>query len=210
MFREDQPFGKVVSALFDQFFLSMCFCISSFPVFTAGAAAVAMYEVQYALREGRSGNLAKDYFFAFRRNFKKGCQAFLVILALVILAVGGCYGALAMGFLAYMPARILAAVVLAVLGFTICWMLPLLARFDQKLLTTLYNAYRIGLENLLYSLLLLALNMAFPVLFLVVPQFLLGGYLFMLLFFSPGVSTMLSGRIVLWVLAKKYQTDGQG
>lgn len=201
MLKPDTPIGQVLTWACNLLLLSLLYLVFSLPVFTAGAAAIALYEMVYAVREGRDGILFKDYFLAFCRNFKKGL-GMLVVYAAAALLIGSITGTL--GLLGA-PVKPVLAILIAVVGGIVCWALALTGRYEQKLGTTVYNAYVIAIHNLPVTLLLSILNFGpIALLFLLLPTDILRWYIFALMFFIPAGCAFLTAEIVLRVLKKQY------
>ena len=196
MFRADKPLGRIFSFVLDQFILNSLFLLCSMPVITLGAAAIALYEQEYAVWEGRDSQLIRSYLRSVLRNFLKG----LALLGIgVILTVAG-LGIWSSLILLGMPARLMAAVVLAVVGGIFLWFLGLTGRYEQKTGIAFRNAFTLAIQKLPATLLLAVLNLGYPALFLVMPETFLSGYLFVLLFFFWAAAAWLSAGLLLKVL----------
>ena len=205
MFRPNSPIGQVLSWVYNLLILSVLYLVFSLPVFTVGAAAIALYEGVYAVRESREGSIFKDFFEAFRRNFRKGL-GMLLFYAVEILLIGGIGGAL---ILVKVPVWLALLLPLAVVGGTGCWAVALTGRFEQKLGVTVRNAYLIGIPNLPVTLLLSLINFGIPALVWLLPQEFLRWYLFLLLFFCPAGCAFLTADVVLRVLKKQYPEQSE-
>lgn len=200
MLRPESPIGQALTWACNLLLLSLLYLVFSLPVFTVGAAAITLYEEVFAVREGRDGILIKDYFDAFRRNFRKG-MGMLAVYAAAVLLIGGVTGALILVGMAVRPAVLIS---LAVIGGLVCWVPILAGRYEQKLGITVRNSYLIGIRNLPLTLLLALLNFGLPALIWLMPEDLLRWYLFLLLFFLPAGCAFLSAELVLRVLKKQY------
>lgn len=200
MLRPESPIGQALTWACNLLLLSLLYLVFSLPVFTVGAAAITLYEEVFAVREGRDGILIKDYYDAFRRNFRKG-MGMLAVYAVSILLIGGITGALILVGMAVRPAVLIS---LAVIGGLACWVPILAGRYEQKLSITVRNSYLIGIRNLPLTLLLALLHFGLPALIWLLPEDLLRWYLFLLLFFIPAGAAFVSAELVLRVLKKQY------
>ena len=200
MLRPDTPIGQFLTWVCNLLLLSLLFLVFSLPVFTVGASVLALYETVYMVRDGRDGVLIKDFFDAFRRNFRKGL-GMLAVYAVAALLIGGIAGAL---ILLGAPVRPAVLGTLAVIGGLVCWVPALAGRYEQTLPITVRNAYLIGLRNLPLSLLLALLHFGLPTLVWVLPEELLRWYLFLLLFFVPALCAFATAALVLRVLKQQY------
>lgn len=196
MFRADKPLGRILSVVLDQFILNLLFLICSMPVITLGAAAIALYEQEYAIWEGRDHQLIRSYLRSLFRNFGKGLA--LLGIGVLITAVGlGIWSSL---ILVGLPAAFSAALVAGIVGGIFLWFLGLTGRYEQKTAITFRNAFTLAIQKFPVTLALALLNLGYPALFLVMPEGLLSGYLFFLLFFYWAAAPWLSAGLLLKVL----------
>lgn len=87
IFSMDNPLWRAIGRLVDLVWINILTLVCALPVFTAGAAFTAMYDVLLRMAEDKGGALAPRYFRAFRRNFAPATKLWLI--ALVALAVYG-------------------------------------------------------------------------------------------------------------------------
>ena len=77
-------FGYIV----DVIYIGILWLICCLPIFTIGPASTAMYYAMVkSVRHGR-GHVSREFFGAFRRNFKAATLAWLVFLFLILLWLG--------------------------------------------------------------------------------------------------------------------------
>lgn len=172
------PFVETINMLFNFFILNLVFLITCLPVITIGAALSSLYYVVIKETKGEAGYLVRPYLREFRRNFKNGTIAFLILTAI---------GALLLFNLLFWPVQgnpfsyavtgvlaVIAVVWLAVSHYTY----PLIGRFVNTPLRSVRNAWGLALRNLkkTFWMLLIDVGMAgfylfFPlkVVLLVVP-----------------------------------------
>ena len=80
IFGFDGGYVSVMSGLFDILILSLLWLLCSFPVFTAGASCSALYHtVVRSVKEGK-GYAVKEFFRAFRRDFRQSLLPWMGIL----------------------------------------------------------------------------------------------------------------------------------
>jgi hypothetical protein len=203
LFHPDKPVGKILSVVFDQLILSILFLLCSLPIFTAPAAGIALYEIQFAIDEFRDTNLILEFFCRFVRNLKTGLKVFLIFLIALVVSVGVCASAM---MLSISLKWIIIGLVL-IIGSVGCWLMPLLARYDQKFAVTLRNAYLLALQKLPVTLFMAVITMGYPLLALILPQELFSGYLFILIFFFPGLSTFISSKLFLRAIDRLSESN---
>ena len=132
-FNPEKGIWAWLSTLVDICGLSILWTFLCLPVVTAGPATAALYYTVVKCVRGRESGAFGYYFRSFRQNFKTGLLAGLIVLPLALLLLGGhfivrWYGTRLGGgayvlYVAYYFALVLPAGVL-------CWLFPLLGRFD--------------------------------------------------------------------------------
>ena len=140
LFSPDSEFMLAMERVFDLLLLNVLFLLTSLPVVTIGASATALYTVCFRFDTEREGSVWKDYFRAFRENFRQSTLLWLVI-ALFALTSGvnvilfrGMTGVLSWLFL---PCSVL--LVIAVLMGSCLF--PLLSQFSNDSRTAMKNAF---------------------------------------------------------------------
>ena len=124
-----------LSTMVDVFGLSIFWACLCLPVVTIGPATAALYYTVVKCVRGREGGAFGYFFRSFLQNFKVGLLAGLIAIPLALLLFGGHYivrwygtrlgGGAYVLYVAYYFALILPAGVL-------CWLFPLLGRFDYR------------------------------------------------------------------------------
>lgn len=167
----DNPFFRGIGKLVDCIFVSLLWFVCSIPVVTIGASTTAMYyTVQKSIRRGQ-GYVSKEFFHAFKDNFKQATAVWLIWLVLAAFlgidayimwhyaAAGHAVGSLYYLFLVF-------------LMFLVMWatyLFPYIARFENKTTVILKNAALIAIGNLGWTLVLFVLTVVFAVITFVVP-----------------------------------------
>lgn len=186
MFSPDSHFMRFMSRLADLMLLNILFLITSLPIVTIGASSTALYTVCFRMDTVREGRLTRDYFRAFRAEFKQSTLLWLVM----VLCFSGCTASTALfsrlaGPLRYalLPCAALAFISLMMLTYVF----PLQSQFENSLRDTLKNAMVLSIAHLPRSILIAGIT-AFPaaLLFLDPVLFLQTGFLWVALYFSAG------------------------
>ena len=133
----DNPVMRALTAAADLLLLTLLTLLCSLPVFTLGAALAALADGCIHLAREREGtSIVRDYFRAFRLNFKKGTLLGLLLLAAAALLLFDYLAALA-----YVPPLRLGIAAIAVLVLALAvYAFALLARYENSLGATLKNA----------------------------------------------------------------------
>lgn len=132
-FNPEKGIWAWLSALVDMVGLSVLWIFLCLPAVTIGPATAALYYAVVKCVRGRESGAFGAYLRSFRTNFKVGVRASLVVIPLFLLLLGGyrivCWYGTRLGgmayilYVAYYFALVLPAGVL-------CWLFPLLGRFD--------------------------------------------------------------------------------
>jgi len=156
-----QRIGTVILCGFFWFLLCL-------PVVTAGAATTAMYRIMFHLREDKTSTI-KEYFRAFRDDFRKSTVLFLldfVCFALLALFFAFIYYKVQTGILMYLLVGIL-LLFLIVWLFTFSLVFPLTAYFENTVGNTLKNGLFMAFGYRRHSIPVVALGVL-PIAFCIV------------------------------------------
>ena len=155
MYQEQHIIIRILTHIFDFILLNILWLLTSIPVVTLGAATAALYSVLLSAAEKKEGYIVRDYWKAFRRNFK---QSTIVWLFLLFLGVCLWFDLMLVytlpGILRQIGAVILGAVFIFYLMECI-FVFPLIAKFENSTRNMLKNALLIPASRLPYALLIL-------------------------------------------------------
>lgn len=158
-FSMDNPIFVFIGKAVDVIFLGILWLVLCLPIVTAGPASAALYYVMIKNVRRERGMLFKEFFGAFKENFKQG--ALLTLILVLYCAVGGaCVYAAHLMYMndavgAIYPA--LSAGIFAIpLVIALPWLFPLLSRFNANIKTLIKGAFVFGISNLLSTLVLAA------------------------------------------------------
>lgn len=82
LFDVNNPFWQFLNKMADQFLLSLLWFLCSIPLITVGASTAAFITASMKLYKNEDGNLAHDFFSAFRANFRRATLLGLIQLLL--------------------------------------------------------------------------------------------------------------------------------
>lgn len=140
------------------FLCNLMFCLLSIPVFTAGAALAALYVCMQAILEDDEDDvIIKQYFTAFRENFRQAtviwmlCISVFIFLGIYYLTISGMTG---MAGKMYRISFFLMCI-LFLCGFQ--YLFPMQARYRNTVKNTLKNAWLLSIAALPWTLLSIAL-----------------------------------------------------
>lgn len=149
-FSINSKFYQIMSKIADMMILSILWIITSLPLLTIGTASTALYYCTVKVIREDQGSLVKEYFRAFKSNFKQSFFISLIAATLCVLGtlVGSAVYAITKSgetltgiYFAY----------LVLLGLGIAWLhyvIAYIARFQAPIKTILKNSLLICLMNL--------------------------------------------------------------
>ena len=146
LFSIESPFFHWLSKLADRMILNILFVISSIPVITIGAATTALYSVTGRI-DRDEGHVWKDYWSAFRSNFKQATVIWVVLLVSGLLVGFGVLFYVKTNQSGSVLGTLIVAVLLFLWAVTFAWAFPLQSRFENTIRNTLKNALLFGLMN---------------------------------------------------------------
>lgn len=153
----DNRFMSGFTKVVDTLVLSILWLVCSLPVFTLGAASAAVYYAFHkTIRQDRSYPV-KEFFKAFRSNFKQATAAWMILFAFIAASVFACFCLLKL-WQSLPAAGVLLAMGTVMILFAVVWCIyifPYLSRFENTLLNAAKNSAILAISNLLWSVLLL-------------------------------------------------------
>lgn len=79
----DSKLMNFILLIIESLFLNIVFMICCLPIFTIGAAVTALYSVSFKRVDNREGYLWREFFRAFKRNFRISIMGFLFYLVVI-------------------------------------------------------------------------------------------------------------------------------
>lgn len=192
MFNIESPFFQWLSKFADRIILNILYVITCMPVVTIGASTAALYNVSGRI-DRDEGHVWRDYWKAFRSNFKQA-----TVLWIVLLMSGMVIG---FGMLFYLRSNqsgsMIGILIVALLFFlwaaTSAWVFPLQSRFENSVQNTLKNSLIFGLLYFPRSIVVAVINLFPLVVFLFFPTvFLYLTFIWLMAWFSVAASINLS------------------
>lgn len=120
----------VFSKISDFLLLNFLFLITSIPIVTLGASLTALYAVNLKMVKGEESYIYRDYFRAFKRNFKQGIPAFLLFAAAFTLLGMNIWISYQAPGLFFLVLRALSTIFMVCIFICMKYYFPILARFD--------------------------------------------------------------------------------
>lgn len=181
-FDPDSGIMTTLSNMADLVIANILWVLTSIPIVTIGASTSALYSVVRTPGEKRySASVFKNYFRAFRRNFKTATAAFLILLPPAVLVAINIllvvFGLLEDSIVAY----VICGISILLFLFTWSYVFPLIAHFENTAFKSVVNALVLSVMHLPTTVAVTVLNL--------IP-------LIVLLFFT----NFFFNFIVLWIL----------
>lgn len=206
----DNPFFKFMGQIGDIILLNVLFVITSIPIVTAGASITALYRVTLRMARGESNYPAKEYFQAWKADWKQSSKMWLFFLPTGILFA---FDFLYLGELVgNVPTLYFIAIgcVFAVWYMLFLYVFWLEARFENAIRDTMKNALLLSVKYLPYTIIMAALN-AVPVFCIIQGINMLAVALPVYFFFGFSLTARINGifvdRIFGKMIAKAEETE---
>ena len=167
LFSYDSKFSQIMLKLCCGCYLNLLWLVCSLPVFTAGAATAALYDVTLRLAREEDPPLTTRFFKAFRENFRQATTLWLILLALgILLGADGyilnhLYKSTA-GMSSVICTLGLALIIVAAIAYVIVllYVFPLVASVKNTNFAMLKNSLLIGIHYLFCTILVFAIHFA--------------------------------------------------
>lgn len=159
-FNIDSKLWKFFDYVGDLVILNLMFMLTSIPIVTIGASITAMDAVLFRLKEKRSERVAKEYFGAFKENFKNSTILWAGFLIFVVMCV------LNVNLIAQVNMQnrsillMVLGAVLALMLMTVLYSFAMFARFQNDLVTTVTKAFIIGIMSFPYTIVIFLILLA--------------------------------------------------
>lgn len=141
----DSPFVRTVNKITDLLVLNIWTILCSLPIITAGASMAAAHYVALKLRRNEEGYTTREFFKAFKQNFKKATILWLIVLFVAIVLGLDFYIIRTMKLNIPKVIQFVIAVVAALGVCTLMWLFPLQAKFENTISKTIKNAFALSM-----------------------------------------------------------------
>lgn len=153
-FSTNSKLYKFMSRLTDVLKLNFMWLIFSLPIVTIGISTIAAYTVALQMAENQEGYIAREFLRAFCENWKQGiAMSFINIICIWAVYLDfQVYNAVQENSLIFLIVGVISAYVFV---FSLLYVYPLLARYENTVMNSLKNSFRIGMKYFLRSVLLI-------------------------------------------------------
>lgn len=160
-FNYEGPIFSGLSRFADLLWLNIVFIICCIPIFTIGAATTALYYVTLKMAKDEDGYLTKSFFKSFIQNFKQGTGIWLIFVLIggILVTDITLVGRGVVGGEAYKNVILVASGVIGILMiFTLTYVFPILAQFDNTIRNTIKNAFLISIRHFPYTVMFIVIS----------------------------------------------------
>ena len=154
------PFMRLLDRVINLLWLNVIMIVFCLPVFTIGASFTAMHYVIFKMLHNEEGYIFRDFYKAFKENFKAATKIWLVLLAV------GAFLGLDIYFIykgsvtlpQYYKMGIYILFFMVLLGFV--YIFPVLSHYENTMKNTLKNSYAMAMDGFIKSIVMVALLVA--------------------------------------------------
>ena len=199
IFSYDSKFSRVVMRISHGCYLNLLWFVCSIPIVTIGASTCALYAVALKVAKDEEGDITRQFFDAFRSNFKQATQLWLILFAAGVVLGLDIYiltrlqaattGAMAIAITLALALVIVGCIALAI---ELMYVFPLVAYVENTNVAMLKNALLIGTHYLFCTICVFGIHalMAIAIIAIFTP----------LIVFGEGVCAVLSSYLLNPVL----------
>lgn len=179
----DSKFSQLLLKFCSSCYLNLLWLVCCIPIFTIGAATTALYSVTLKIARDEDPSLTKQFFRAFRENFRQATVLWMILLGFGLLLAGDGYilyhlYKTAVGPMAVIWTLMLALIIVVAIAYVIIllYVFPLVASVVNTNWAMLKNSFLIGIHYLFCTILVFAIHFAmfFVVVSVFTPMFLFG------------------------------------
>lgn len=144
-FSVESPLYKFMQSLWDILKLNFMWIFFCIPIVTIGGSTIAAFSVLLRMSEDQEGNVIKDFWKAFKENWKQGILIGLLppICFEAVFLDFQLYNAVEKGGLGILIVGCFSAYIFI---FCLIYVFPLLARYDNTVINSIKNSFRIGMK----------------------------------------------------------------
>lgn len=148
LFNINNGFFRAIGRIIDIIWLNILWFITSIPLITIGASTTALYYVSMKMIRNEEGYVSSDFFRSFKENFRQSTIIWLLcVLAAVILLCDWQYWSSKSGMF-FFAMKIVTIIISVVFLFTLSYIFPVQARFENTIKANLKNAFLLSLRHL--------------------------------------------------------------
>ena len=161
LFSFDNKFFEALGKISDIVILNFLFIISCIPIITIGASVTATYSVAMKMTKDEETYITKEFIRQFKENFKTSTIIWMIILVIGTVLVFDFYmSRLVLDEVMSKVLQFIFTMVSIVFVFTLTYVFPIIAKFENTIKNTMINSALISIQNLPYSILMIVINLS--------------------------------------------------
>ena len=197
----DSPLMIFLSNLTDIIVLNVLCFICCLPVITIGPSVTAMHYITLKIARDEEIYVLRDYFIAFKENFKQSIIAWMVFLVITAVFFVDYLILKDMGLENTKVFLMIIGAIYLLVCFTMMYVFPLMARFENSLKQTVKNAFFMSILHI-FKTVIMAVIYAIP--FVLLPLH----YNVLMVFLLVGLSGPAYFNSFIWKsIFKKYEPE---
>lgn len=156
----DHKIFQLLEKIVDCICLSVLWLVFSLPFVTIGASSTAVYYTINKVVRHERGMLFREFFGAFKKNFKQSTLVWLILVAIYCIWSLDCYMLYQMLAAGYAIGLMIAVFLVFFVAAAIwtCYLFPYMARFEDTTKTVLLNSFRIAFANIKETIFILIMT----------------------------------------------------
>ncbi len=164
IFGLDSPLIQFLNKVADLMWLNLLTLACCIPVITIGASLTSAHYVALKMKRNEEGYITKEFFKAFKMNFKQSTLIWLIIMVIAIVIGADLYimKEMDLGIPEFFQVIIMAFALLVI--FMTVWVFPVQSKFVNTIGQTMKNAFSLSVIQIPKTLLMIVLYAAPPVL----------------------------------------------
>ena len=153
----DSPLIQVLNKVADLMWLNILTLICCIPIFTAGAALTSAHYVGLKMLRNEESYITREFFKAFKMNFKQSTLIWLLILLVTAILVADYY---IMRNTETKISEVMQIIIMAIsilFLFVVVWVFPVQSKFINTIPKTLKNAFALSIIQIPKTILMIIL-----------------------------------------------------
>ena len=161
LFSFDNKFFEALGKISDIVILNFLFIISCIPIITIGASVTATYSVAMKMTKDEETYITKEFIRQFKENFKTSTIIWMIMLVIGTVLVFDFYmSRLVLDEVMSKVLQFIFTMVSIVFVFTLTYVFPIIAKFENTIKNTMINSDLISIQNLPYTILTIVINLS--------------------------------------------------
>lgn len=161
LFRYDNKFFEVLGKITDIVILNLLCIVACLPIITIGASITATYSVAMQMAKDKEPYIVKEFIKRFKENFKASTIVWTVMLIIGGVLLFDFYiSRLVLNESISKALQLVFTMISIIYIFTLTYVFPMISKFENTIKNTMINSTLISIQNLPYTLMMVALNLS--------------------------------------------------